>query len=332
MNSGSKVSVIVITHNGKRNLEECFVSLEKQSYRTFDVYLLDNASTDGSSDYVARNFPWVKILRFDKNYGFAEGYNKAIDIVKSEYIALLNDDTVVDPKWLEELVKAICEDEKVFAVGSKIFFRDEPDIIQSAGLKATRVGLGIDMHFGEKDDPSLREKFIGVCGAAMLLRREIFRKLGGFDENYFAFLEDLDLCWRAWLSGYKTLLVPTSIVYHKYGGSWGKRMTPKRTYFSQKNSLCNIVKNFEVGNLVLGLILYFIYAMVLLTLFLTRKQKENIYSLLRGMKDAFKELKTTLKKRKIVQAARVVPDKFLFNHGLIAEISESIREFLRLKI
>ncbi|MEM2146405.1 MAG: glycosyltransferase family 2 protein [Candidatus Jordarchaeaceae archaeon] len=333
MDSGNNISVIVINYNGKHYLEECFSSLEKQTYKNFDAYLLDNASKDGSPDYVAHKFPWVKILRFDKNYGFAKAYNKAIDIIKSKYVVLLNNDTVLDPKWLEELVKFIDSDEKIFAVGSKILFYDKPNVIQNAGSKATRIGAGIELCFGEKDRSSIQEKFIGLCGAAMLLKREIFKKIGGLDEDYFICFEDLDLCWRAWLNGYKTLLVPTSIVYHKHGGTMKKTKiySQRYRYFSHRNAFYNIIKNFEIKNLFLGLILYFGYTLACLLISFALKQKETFYSILNGTIDALKGIKKMMAKRKIIQATRVVSDKYLFNQELISGINESIKEFLQMK-
>ncbi len=328
-----KVSVIVITYNGKHHLRECFESLEKQTYKDFDAYLLDNASTDGSSDYVRKNFPWVKIIRFDKNYGFAEGYNRAIKMVDTEYVALLNDDTKVDPKWLEELVKAIESDESTFAVGSKILFYDRPDTINHAGAKITIIGAGIDVGFGEKDSPKFNEpKFVGaVCGAAMLVRRKIFEELGGFDDDYFAYFEDLDLCWRAWLKGYKVMYVPTSVVYHKYGGSWGGRASPRRIYYAQKNRLMNIVKNFELRNVMKGLFVSICFDVIRMPMFLIRGEFSNVMAILRANIDFLKQLSKTLEKRRKVQEDRKLNDTELYRMGLMTPLWESVKEFVRLE-
>jgi|Deesub1362A_J573_1020465.scaffolds.fasta_scaffold04913_5 hypothetical protein len=331
--SHKKVSVIVITHNGRHHLKECFESLEKQTYKDFSVYLLDNASTDGSSNYVKKNFPWIRIIRFDKNYGFAEGYNRAIKMVNTEYVALLNDDTKVHPRWLEELFKAIDKDASLFAVGSKILFYDRPDTINHAGAKITIIGAGIDVGFGEKDSPAFnKQKYVGaVCGAAMLVRRKIFEELGGFDEDYFAYFEDLDLCWRAWLRGYKVMYVPTSVVYHKYGGSWGGRASPRRIYYTQKNRLTNIVKNFELRNVVKGLIVSICFDIVRILLFLIRREFGNIRAISRANVYFLKQLPETLEKRRRAQRNRMLSDTELYRMNLIILLWESVKEFIRLE-
>lgn len=328
-----KVSVIVITHNGKRHLKECFESLKKQTYKDFDAYLLDNASTDGSSDYVNKNFPWVKIIRFDKNYGFAEGYNRAIKIVDTEYVALLNDDTKVDPKWLEELVKAIESDKTLFAVGSKILFYDRPEIINHAGAKMTPIGAGFDVGFGEKDSPKFSvHKYVGaVCGAAMLMRKDIFEKLGGFDRDYFAYFEDLDLCWRAWLKGYKVMYVPTSIVYHKYGGSWGGRTSAQRIYYATRNRLANIMKNFEFVNMIRGLFMSLCFDLIRIVMFLIRRELNNVTAIFKANMDFIKWITVLLEKRRSVQKSRVISDKWLYKAGLILPLVECIKEFRKLE-
>lgn len=329
----NKVAVIVITYNGKHNLKECFGSLKNQTYKNFDCYLLDNASTDGSTEYVREDFPWVKIIRLEKNYGFAEGYNRAVKKVSAEYVAFLNDDTRVDPEWLEELVKAIENDESLFAVGSKMLFYDKPDTINHAGAKITIIGAGIDVGFGEKDSPEFnKQKYVGaVCGGAMLSRRKIFEELGGFDKDYFAYFEDLDLCWRAWLMGYKVLYVPTSIVYHKFGGSWGERDSPMRIYYCQKNKIANIIKNFEISNIIFKSIpITLVYETVRVLMFMKDRKIENIKAIISGTIDAMKDIPTLLKKRKEIQKMRKLRDRDIYKMGLIATLWESISEFKRL--
>lgn len=328
-----KVSVIVITYNGKHHLKECFDSLKKQTYKNFDAYLLDNASVDGSSDFIRENYPWMKVIQFKTNYGFAEGYNRAIKMVNTEYVALLNDDTRTDPKWLEELVKAIESDETLFAVGSKILFYDRPDIINHAGAKITIIGAGFDIGFGEKDSPEFNEqKYVGaVCGAGMLVRKEIFEEIGGFDEDYFAYFEDLDLCWRAWLYGYKTLYVPTSVVYHKFGGSWGKRDTPRRIYYCQRNRIIDILKNFEKKNVLLGILFSIPYEFVRIAMFVKDGSLDNVKAVINGGITGLKDITGSLRKRKTVQSKRYFSDTYLSNIGAMCSYRSSIKEYFRLR-
>lgn len=328
-----EVAVIVITYNGKRHLKECFDALLKQTYRDFDVYLVDNASSDNSSLYVSQNFLNVKIIRHERNYGFAEGYNRAIKCVNSKYIALLNDDTMVDSKWLEELTVAMNKDSQILAVGSKIFFYDNPNLVQHAGGKLTLIGAGIDIGFGDIDRSIYDEpRFVGtVCGGGMMVKKEFFERLGGFDGQYFAYFEDVDLCWRGWLQGYKTMYVPASIVYHKFGGSWGVRNSHSRVYYGTKNRFANIIKNLSAENLLLAIYSSIILDLVKAVSFLLKKQPINVSSMLKAYYQTLHLLPNYLRIRSNLQGRRSVSDKVLFNLGLLSTLSDSLREFRRLQ-
>jgi GT2 family glycosyltransferase len=333
LNKNADIAVIVITYNGRRHLKECFNALLEQTYKNFEIYLIDNASSDGSSSFVHENFPQVNIIRFEKNYGFAEGYNRAINRVNSKYTVLLNDDTKVDSKWLEELTKAMNDDTQILAAGSKIFFYDKPSLIQHAGGKFTITGAGIDSGFGEKDQVLCNKpKYAGmVCGCAMMLRKELFESLGGFDNQYFAYFEDVDICWRGWLWGYKTVYVPTSIVYHKFGGSWGKRSSHNRVFYGTKNRFANILKNFGGRNLILAVIATCIFDFVKVTSFLLENQKKSVLAVLKAYYQIFLNLPNYMRIRGKVQSKRKLSDKDLFKLGLFLTLPESLREFKRLQ-
>jgi GT2 family glycosyltransferase len=329
-----KVAVAVITHNGKRYLKTCIESLLNQTYKNFDIYLIDNASSDGSSEYVKQNFPMVKIIRFEKNLGFAKAYNIAIRMIDADYIALLNDDTKVHPKWLEELVKAALEDEKAGALGALILFLDHPDIVQHAGGMITPIGGGIDIGFGKPlHEVDLRKRYVGyVCGAAMLVNKDAFEKVGGFDNDYFAYFEDVDLCWRMWLQGYKVVLVPTSVVYHKYGGSWGGRYNPRRLYLSHINKLRNTVKNFDTVYCIKGLLLNVIFDISRLIILVIKHRRINSAKIIIKVWLTFiGDLKTTFHKRMHVMKKRKVRDSFIEKYFLCSLLC-GVKEYLRLDL
>jgi GT2 family glycosyltransferase len=329
----AEIAVIVITYNGKQHLEECIEALLKQTSENFTIYLIDNASTDGSSLFVSKKYPQVKVIQHEKNYGFAEGYNRAIKYVNSKYIALLNDDTKVDPKWLEELTKAIKQDSKIFAVGSKIFFYTHPTLLQNAGVKPTLIGTGIDVGYGSQDIPEYNQmKPVGaVCGGAMMLRRKIFGELGGFDSRYFAYFEDVDLCWRGWLQGYKTLYVPTAKVFHKFGGSWGGPNSYNRIYYGTKNRYANMIKNLGVKNLLLAFYVSFIFDYLRGFSFSLKKQNKNVLSMFQAYYRVFQLLPTYVSTRISIQKRRILSDNDLLKTGLLSTLPESLSEFRRLK-
>lgn len=328
-----EVAVLVINYNGKHFLKACLESLEKQVYKNYQVYIVDNASTDGSIEYVKQHFPWVKTIVFSENLGFAKAYNEATRMINADYAVFLNNDTKVDANWLSELVKGALKDESVVAVGSKILFYAQPGILQHAGAQLALTGGGIDMGQYEPDDGKYdKRRFVGaVCGAAMLVRKDKFLSLGGFDDDFFAYFEDTDFCWRAWLHGYKVIYVPTSVVYHKFGGSWGPLESPRRIFLAQKNQAMSIIKNFELKNLVQGLILLLAYSGVKALVFLRHKSYRSVFAMISASHWILQNLRKMVYKRFVVQNSRVLSDKFLIDKGLIIGLKESILEFLRLQ-
>ena len=164
----------------------------------------------------------------------------------------------------------------------------------------------------------------------MLIKKEIFKKIGGFDEDYFAYFEDVDLCWRAWLYGYKVIYVPTSIVYHKLGGSWGGYHSYFRVYYSVRNRFFNIIKNFEIKRLLIGLIISLIFDIFKMLVFIYRLQGVNILAILKANIDALKKLRIMVRKRMIVQSNRCLKDKDLIDMNFLMSITESIKEYIRL--
>jgi len=333
LNGANEVAVLVITYNGKRHLKECFDSLLNQTFGSFDIYLVDNASSDGSSSLVREDFPIVKIIRHKRNFGFAKGYNLAVKNVSSKYVVFLNDDTKVDPRWLEELVKAISRDPKVLAAGSKIFFYNRPDIIQHAGGKLTLIGAGIDIGFGDKDRPEYNEvKCVGmVCGGSMIIRKDLFDDLGGFDDRYFAYFEDVDVCWHGWIQGYKTLYVPSSIVYHKFGGSWGSRHSYNRLYLGIKNRFANMIKNMSFKSLLFGVSLSLSLDSLKAISFLSKKQVKSVFSMMKAYFEVIHLFPEYLSVRVKLQAERKLSDKELFDLGRFLSLPGSIGEFKRLQ-
>jgi len=328
-----EVAVLVINYNGKHFLKTCLESLEKQTYKNYQVYIVDNASTDGSMEYVRQHFSWVKSIVFSENLGFAKAYNEATRMIKADYAVFLNNDTKLDANWLSELVKSALEDESVIAVGCKILFYAQPGILQHAGAQITLTGGGIDVGQYEPDNGRYdKRRFVGaVCGAAMLVRKDDFLKLGGFDDDFFAYYEDTDFCWRAWLYGCKVLYVPTSVVYHKFGGSWGPLESPSRVFLAQRNQALSMIKNFELKTLFQGSTLLLAYSGVKVLLFLRHKSYKSVFAMISACHWVLRNLRKFVHKRFVVQNSRVLSDKFLIDNGLIISLKESILEFLRLQ-
>ena len=229
-------SVLVLNYNGKDFLDACFSSLRKINYpkNRYEVVMIDNASSDGSIRYVKKRFPWVKILALDKNYGFDGGYNKGIAKAKGEYLLILNNDTSVDKEWLMELVKVANSDKGIGICGSKIV--DE---------KIGNVGEGYVNLLGmqtQKAGPKTKECF-WISDCSMLIKKEVVEKMREvYDTSYFIYYEEIDVCWRARLLGYKVFFVPKSIVNH-LGAATAERMGNIRAWYHYRNKIWTFRKN-----------------------------------------------------------------------------------------
>lgn len=247
-----RATVIVLNHNGVGYLEECFRSLEALNYPDdkLELMLVDNASTDGSVEYVRTNFPQVRVIRNPQNLGFAKGNNIGAEQAKGKYVAFINNDARTHPDWLIELVKSISKEEDVVCVGGKILSWDGRKI-DFIGGALNFYGMGFQPSHGQPNGPdySVSKEILFACGGSMLIERDLFLDCGGFDEDYFAYFEDIDLGWRLWVLGYRVLFVPTAISYHKGLGTSRKFATEKRSALYERNALYSIIKNYEEENL-----------------------------------------------------------------------------------
>lgn len=246
------VAVIILNWNGERLLKEFLPSVVANTPAELaDVIVADNGSTDGSVGYIKREFPTVKILEFDKNYGFAGGYNKAIEETQYRYTLLLNSDVMTPPGWIGPLYSWITEHPATGAVMPKILSYHIPASFEYAGA----VGGFIDRHgypycrgrifntveLDERQYDTPMEVF-WATGAAMLVDTEAYRAVGGLDERFFAHMEEIDLCWRLKLAGFHNYVVPQASVYH-LGGASLDASNPRKTYLNFRNNLLMLHKN-----------------------------------------------------------------------------------------
>ena len=214
--------MLVLNFNGLEHLEECFDSIAGLDYpkNRFETIMVDNGSADESVAFVRKRFPWVRIVKLDRNYGFAEGNNLGVHAAKGEYVVFLNNDTKVARGWLSGLVDAACTSESVGICGSKLFDQKMNKFIGEGRLSI----------FGVPDITSRHSKTsecFFVSGASMLVKRKVIRHLGQcFDPEFFAYFEDVDLCWRAKLAGYKVVYAPASELVHR-GGATSKPKSGK---------------------------------------------------------------------------------------------------------
>jgi len=247
----SLVSVIIVNFNGKRFLQDCLSSIQKQTYTPFEVILADNASHDGSVEFIQEHFPSVKIFIQKENLGFAGGSNAGIREAHGKYILTLNNDTIVPPDFISELVKPMMQDPSVGMCASKMVFPDGR--INSTAICISRSGAAWDRGGGEQDHGQYNnaEEVFGPCAGAALYRRSMLDEIGLFDEDFFLFMEDVDLAFRARLSGWKCMYVPMARVVHIHGGTTGFR-SEISIYYGNRNLVWYVMKNFPLQTLVLS--------------------------------------------------------------------------------
>jgi len=236
------VTIIIVTRNHREHLEDCLNSVMNLDYPHVEVILADNASTDGTPDFVQQKFPSVKVLRLDKNFGFAEGNNIAIKQAKGDFIFLLNPDTKIDPECINKLLEVMQGDEGIGICMAKMLMFNEPSVINSTGIVANSVLQGRDRGAWELDVGQYDRdvQILGACGGAMFIRRALFEKIGFLDSRYFAYYEDFDFSIRARLAGYRVIFAPQAVVYHKYRPF---RKDILNEYIDHRNRLRMMLKN-----------------------------------------------------------------------------------------
>jgi len=340
-----KVSVIVLNYNGKKFVKNCLMSLLSTNYPNFEVLFIDNASTDGSCEYLEREIERLglsnfKVIRLDKNYGFAKGNNIGISLSdpSSELIVLLNNDTEVEPDWLEKLVAFMEEHKDVGIAQCKLRWLKNRRLIDSAGGLIDYIGRVLIIGSGEPDDERFSKPYeiFYAQGAAIVIRRSLLRKIGLLDEDYFINYEETDLCWRAWLNGARVALVPNSVVYH-YGSatiSSEDNMLPKPfiLFHSRKNQIITLMKNYSAKNMILYVTyLYFRYFLFSLHLILKKKLSYAI-EYYKAMIWPVVNLKSILVKRKYTQKyIRKVSDEKIMTKMLHLKTYESIKPLIRIR-
>lgn len=253
MDELKSVSIIVLNYNGKKFLEDCLLSLEKLNYpkNKYEIILADNNSSDGSVEYARKRFPQIKIIENNVNLGFSAGNNSAFKKINTDYVITLNNDTRVTGEWLIKLVEEAIKDPGIGMVSGKTLFMNKPDTVQVKSILLCPSGRSIEVGFGEKNstEETVKEVF-GPSGVAAMYKKEMLEETGGFDEDFFAYFEDVDLAWRAQLAGWKAIYCPDAVVYHFHSGYWIYGSSRQR-YFCVRNRLWTIIKNWPLQYILL---------------------------------------------------------------------------------
>ena len=239
-------SIVIPNWNGKQFLQVCLDSLREQTYTNTEVIIVDNASSDGSQDFIKANYPEVKLIELPENRGFTGACNVGMEATEGEIVSLLNNDTEVDSGWVEAIVNAFADYPDVGSVASKMLLFNERDHIHTAGDFFTVDGRAGNRGVWQKDEGQYDEPeyVFGACGGSSAYRKVMLDEIGLLDDDFFFLLEDIDLAWRAQLAGWKTLYVPNAIVYHHLSATGGGVTA---SYHDGRNSIYVLVKNLPGG-------------------------------------------------------------------------------------
>ena len=320
--SNPKVSIITVNYNNKRFLDKCLASIRKIDYPNYEVILVDNNSIDKSVEMVKKKYPWTKVIKNQRNFGFAKANNQGVKKASGSYLFFLNNDAKIAKKTISLLVKKMEEEKNLAICGCRILSYD--------GKVYFHTGIDIDI-FGF---PVNNGRLFYTDGAAMMVRKKIFNQLGKFDEKYFIFHEDIDLCWRVLLSGYQIAALPEAIVYHFIGASAGGNFpgpekyqsTILRRYYSERNNLRTILKNYSLISLFFVLPVYLFINFGEILLFILVLKPKMIFYYLKAYLWNIINIKDTIKKRNTIQGKRKISDL-----ELIRKMSFGSGKFLMFK-
>lgn len=263
--SGPQVEAMVLAYKSKDYVSPCLESLLDQDWPDLKITVLDNASGDGTAEFVRSRFPSIDVLEAKENLGFAAGHNVLFDRTRADYVALLNHDAIARRDWVSELVAAAETMPKGAAFGAKMLMRRCPTILNSTGIVMNESGFAADRDIGRPDlQVSMTpERVFAVCGGALLLRGSVLRAIGGFDPTFFMYVEDVDWCWRARLAGHEVYYVPSAVCVHDWHGDMAAASRPKvaegedevaeregrRRFMVERNRLLAVYKNYDRPNL-----------------------------------------------------------------------------------
>lgn len=236
------VSVVVPNYDGAHFLRDCLASLLRQTCAPAEVIVVDDASTDGSAEMAEREFPSARLIRLGANRGFAHAANVGIAAARSDLVALLNNDAIADPSWLEELTAALARHPEAGAAASKIVHTDDGATLLSAGDLFRRTGVPDSRGVWERDTGQYDDEVevFGACGAACVFRRAMLEELGGFDERFFMYCEDVDLAFRAQRQGYRCVYAPRAVVRHRLSATGGGVLA---SYYCGRNFVLLLAKD-----------------------------------------------------------------------------------------
>lgn len=303
-----KVAIVILNWNGKNFLQQFLPSVVASKYNNLDIYLADNASTDDSVAYVRSHFPSIKILQNTENYGFAEGYNCALQQIEgqADYYVLLNSDVEVTQDWIQPIVELMEADPTIAACQPKLLAFHNKNQLEYAGAAGGLIDKfgyafcrGRFFDHCEEDEGQYEDvsEIFWASGAALFIRAELYHKIGGLDADFFAHQEEIDLCWRLKRAGYRIVYHPDSTVYHVGGGTLPQG-NPRKLYLNFRNNLALLFKNLNTSQLFTIFPIRVVLDFVAAFKFLLSGELANFQAILKAEFDFFRRLWMWRRKRK----------------------------------
>ena len=320
----NKVAVVILNWNGKKFLADFLPTLIKSTPTYADIVIADNKSNDDSVSFIRENFPEVHLVLNDENYGFAGGYNKALSKIDAEYFILLNSDIEVTNNWIEPLVSFMDENQTVGACQPKIRSYHEKEKFEYAGASGGfidmlgypfcrgRVFQSIEFEEQQYDNPI---EIFWATGACLMVRSDLYKKLGGLDDDFFAHMEEIDFCWRLANNGFKIYCVPSSVIFHVGGGTLHKS-NPRKSYLNFRNNLFLIYKNIPQNRFYSVFITRLILDKIAAFKFLLDGDFKDCWAVFKAYISFINSLKTLKEKRKMINPSFF---KNVYNRSIVMD-------------
>ena len=294
MSDAPEASVVIATWNGLRHLRRCLPALRVQTGVTFETIVVDNGSTDGTAEWIAGKHPQIVLERLESNHGFAEANNIGFRLAHADLVATLNNDAVPDPDWLHALVREARRNPQAGSFASRIVLDRDPNIIDSAGVVTDVLGIAWDRHNAEPVGADAAGEIFGACAGAALYRKALLDETGGFDPAFFAYLEDVDLSWRARWLGWTARYVPEARVVHVHSAT-GTEESPFKMFHLGRNKVWTIAKNHPGQALLIYGPLLAAYDLASLPITIARQRN---FAALRGRVAGMRSIGRVLRQRK----------------------------------
>ena len=331
-------AVVILNWNGRQHLEQFLPSVVEHTPRTVRIVVADNGSTDDSVEFVQSTYPDIEIIRLEHNYGFAKGYNLALERVDAECFILLNSDVEVTQGWVEPLVATITNNQRVGAVAPKLRSYGRREMFEYAGAAGGyidvlgypfcrgRILSEVERDEGQYDD---KREIFWASGAAFCCRADLFRLLGGFDADFFAHMEEIDLCWRMQLAGYQVMVEPRSVVYHLGGGTLPND-SPRKLYLNYRNNLMMLFKCAPTWQRCLVAVARPVADALSAVVYLVKVQRELARAVWQAYKEFFLSHKALGKKRKAVRENAKAESQTIYLGSIILRYALGAKRFGRL--